>query len=253
MDKRAGAPALAGSASFMPRHRPYPVYRYVCLGPHPDARHRAVPVAHSPAGQCRSSSSGIGKSETFAVARAAPIPAADAATRQSAWWSMIPRSANSRRHRPARSASAARSGASRSALTRRRADGSSPDRSPRHISSTEIADTHGSTPTRLRLLTRPAAGRPGARRSERSSRAPAATCSTGPASVAASLRSDPPGGILIPLVSRVRNGPQGCFYVVPATLVIKTSFDQLGDEGAPTPRACPPVKIGYQCIVQLNV
>ena len=159
MEKRTESPAQAGSASFMPRDTPYPTclpYVSVARGcPRPDCS-----GTHSPTGQCRTSSSGSGKSETFAVANAAPTPKADAASRQSAWWRVMPRSANSRRQRPARSASAACSGASRNARTSRRADSSSPDRSPRHISSIEIADTHGSTPTRLNRLTRSAAGRP---------------------------------------------------------------------------------------------
>ena len=132
-----------------------------CMPPlHADAAIPNCSGTHAPTSQCRTSSSIIGKSETFAVANAAPTPTADAAIRQSAWWRVMPRSAYSRRHRPARAASAACKGASRSARTRRRAVDSSPGRRPRHISSIEITDTHGSTPTRLSPLTRSAAGRP---------------------------------------------------------------------------------------------
>ena len=102
----------------------------------------------------------MGKSSTFAVASAAPMPAAAAATRQSAWCRVMPRMACERRQAPARIPSAAPSGARRSPLKSRLAESSSPGRSPRQISSTEIAHVHGSVPMRRSPATRSAAGRP---------------------------------------------------------------------------------------------
>ena len=102
----------------------------------------------------------MGKSPAFAVASGAPMPAAAAATRQSAWWSVTPISANDRRQLPARLPSAAPNGARRRPLNSRRACSSSPDRNPRQISSTEIAQAHGSVPVRRRPARRAAAGRP---------------------------------------------------------------------------------------------
>ncbi len=120
----------------------------------PTTRHQA------PTRQCWTSSSGIGRSEMLAVASAAPTPTAAAAIKQSAWCSVMPLSAKSRRQRPARWPSAAPNGATRSACTRRRATGSSSGLRPRQISSTDTADTHGSTPARRKLRRRSAAGRP---------------------------------------------------------------------------------------------
>ena len=65
-----------------------------------------------------------------------------------------------RRQAPARIPSAAPSGARRSPLKSRLAESSSPGRSPRQISSTEIAHVHGSVPMRRSPATRSAAGRP---------------------------------------------------------------------------------------------
>ena len=113
-----------------------------------------------PEGQCWTSSSGIGKSATFAVANTAPAPTADAAIRQSAWCRVTPIAACSLRQRPARRPSATPKGAVLSACTRRRAAGSSSDRRPRQISSTDIADTQGATPWRLNIRRRSAAGFP---------------------------------------------------------------------------------------------
>ena len=102
----------------------------------------------------------MGKSLTLAVASAAPTPTAAAATKQSAWWRVMPLAAYSRRQRPERWPSTTPSGASRSAATRRRAAASSGGRNPRHISSTDTTDTHGSTPWRRRVRRRSAAARP---------------------------------------------------------------------------------------------
>ena len=75
----------------------------------------------------------MGKSSTFAVASAAPTPAAAAATRQSAWCRVTPRIAYDRRQLPARIPSAAPSGARRRPLNSRLAGCSSPGRRPRHL------------------------------------------------------------------------------------------------------------------------
>ena len=96
----------------------------------------------------------------FAVAIAAPTPLAAAAIRQSAWWSVLPRSANACRQVPARWPSATPSGARRSPRNSRCAIDSSPGRKPRQISSTEMTHTHGSTSKRRKPATRAAAGRP---------------------------------------------------------------------------------------------
>lgn len=189
----------------------------------------------------------------FAVANPAPTPTADAAIRQSAWWRVIPRPANSRRQRPARCASAARRGVNRSARTRRRADSSSSDRRPLQISSIEMGETHGSTPTRLNSLIRSAAGRP---RSASMSTVESRTnrdMSAGPARVSPPLCSDPSSRIFIPLVACVFDAPQGCLEIVPPALVVEASSYQLGDEGAAAPRTCPSVKIGNKFVVQPNV
>jgi len=111
-------------------------------------------------GQCSTVTPSIGKSATLAVASDASIPAAAAAIRQSAWWRVIPRSANCRRHVPALMPSAVPSGATRRPLKRRWTTGSSAALTPRQISSIEIAHTHGSVPVRRSAATRPAAARP---------------------------------------------------------------------------------------------
>ncbi len=117
-------------------------------------------AGYSPTGQCWSLSSSIGKSAGLPVASAAPTPIAAAAIRQSAWWTVTPWLASERLHVPASSPSATPSGASRRPRKSRRAAGSSCSRIPRQISSTEIAHTHGSSPTRRISRSRWAAGRP---------------------------------------------------------------------------------------------
>ena len=128
------------------------------------ALHASVPAStvddQAPTGQCSTDTSRIGKSLMLAVASAAPTSAAAAAIRQSAWCRVIPRCAKSRRHAPALRPCAMPSGATRSPFSRRRAASSSSGCSPRHISSTETAQTHGSTPMRRKRATRTPAGRP---------------------------------------------------------------------------------------------
>lgn len=72
----------------------------------------------------------------------------------------MPRLANKPLQLPARTPSAIPSGAILKPLKSRCAFVVSPSSKPRHISSTEIAQAHGSTPSRLSRITRVAAGRP---------------------------------------------------------------------------------------------
>ena len=81
----------------------------------------------------------------------------------------------------------------------------------------------------------------------------AASCSAGPPTVIPSLRPDPVRGILVPLVAGVRDSPQGCFDVVPPTLIIQTASDQLGDESTPTPLLRSPVECRDQFVIQVKV
>ena len=163
--------ALIPSIAFPGRSRSPPRARFCrCETPsgcHPAGFRRfrsgfrcTAPRIHAPIGQCCTSISLMGKSSTLAVASAAPMPAAAAATRQSAWCRVMPRMACERRQAPARIPSATPSGARRSPLKSRLAESSSPGRSPRQISSTEIAHVHGSVPMRRSPATRSAAGRP---------------------------------------------------------------------------------------------
>ena len=115
---------------------------------------------HESVGQCSTVSPGIGKSAVFAVASPAPTPTAAEAMRQSAWCSVMPCWENWRRHSPARIPSVTPSGARRRPRKSRSATDSSSGSRPRQISSTEMAQTHGSVPSRRRPATRAAAGRP---------------------------------------------------------------------------------------------
>ena len=110
--------------------------------------------------QASTRSSLMGKSCTFAVAREAEIPTAAAAMRQSAWCRVVPAAAKSRRQVPARRPSGTPSGANRRPRNSRTAWVSSSGWSPRQISSTEMAHTHGCVPRRRNPATRSAAGRP---------------------------------------------------------------------------------------------
>ena len=51
-------------------------------------------------------------------------------------------------------------------------------------------------------------------------------------------------------MTSIRDGPQGGFYLVPSTLVIKPTLDQSGNESTTTPRTGPPVEIGHKFFVQ---
>ena len=124
------------------------------------ARNAPKSSTHPPTGQRSTITSRMGKSSTLSVAMVALIPLAAAAIKQSAWCNVTPSSANSRRQLPAWMACATPRGAKRSPLNRRRAAPSSPCRRPRQISSTDIAQTHGSMPRRRKPDTRDAAGRP---------------------------------------------------------------------------------------------
>ena len=193
----------------------------------------------------------MGKSSILAVASAAPIPAAAAAIRQSAWCKVTPREANDLRHVPARLPSATPSGASRSPLNSRRACDSSPGSSPRHTSSTETAQAQGSVPVRRSPATRAAAGRPrervdqhgrveeqaGHRHPERRSSPP-------------SLPAHPRRRVVVPFVPGIGQTAERGFDVVPATFILEPTLDQLRDEGAPSPCAGTPVQLGYQSVIQ---
>lgn len=47
--------------------------------------------------------------------------------------------------------------------------------------------------------------------------------------------------------------PQCRLDVIPATLVVEPSTEQLGDEGAPSPGPDPPVELGHEVVVERNV
>ena len=214
----------------------------------PSTRHQA------PTRQCWTSSSGIGKSEMLAVASAAPTPTAAAAIKQSAWCSVMPLSANSRRQRPARWPSAAPNGAIRSAcyqatgqrlLIGPQGRARSPQRTPR-------------TPTVPRRHAAssgdgPLPAVPAARRSVRWSPAAIGTRSARPARIALPLGADPAGSIVVPIVAGVGDRAEQRFDLVPATLVIEAAPDHCRDERAPSPRPRPPVDVLNEMVLQLNV
>ena len=253
MEKRTESPAQAGSASFMPRDTPYPTcipYVSVARGcPRPDCS-----GTHSPTGQCRTSSSGSGKSETFAVANAAPTPKADAAIRQSAWWRVMPplsefttptartlrfcgvqRRQPQRSHQPTRRQFLAGSKSATYLLDRNR-------RHPWfHPDPSQSLDAISGRPTpegidqNRRIEHQPRHAQPDRRES------PLRCARTQPAG--SSSHSWPVSEIV----------PQGCFDVVPPTLVLETASDQLGDESTTPPRSRFPVECRHQFVIQLNV
>ena len=118
-------------------------------------------TCYLPTGQCSTVSSRMGKSLGLPVASRPPSESAAAATRQSAWASVRPRRANSRRHSPACQPSAAPNGAIRSPVKSARAGACSRGLSPRTVSSTLMAHTYGassasrSASRRLRASARP--------------------------------------------------------------------------------------------------
>ncbi len=67
------------------------------------------------------------------------------------------------------------------------------------------------------------------------------------------MGSDPSSRILIPVMTCVRKDSQGCFNVIPATLVVESAPDQLGDKGAPSARAGPTIKLSHEIVIQFNV
>ena len=101
--------------------------------------------------------------------------------------------------------------------------------SPRHISSIEIAQVHGSSPWRRRARRRSPAGRP--RRASMSTVESSRTLATSAdASLVGALASDPFTGIVIPFVALVGDSPERCLDIVPSPLVIESAANQLGDE-----------------------
>ena len=68
-----------------------------------------------------------------------------------------------------------------------------------------------------------------------------------------SLTPDPVRRICVPLVARIGNRAERGFDVVPTPLVLQRSPDHLCDERAAPSRACPPVELGYQIIIERYV
>ena len=131
-----------------------------------------------------------------------------------------------------------------------------PARSP----STEIADTQGSTPRRLKARRRSAAGRTPERVDQyRRVQARAATWlyrtngSTRAHRVATPLRANPRCRIFIPVVPGVGDRPQGPLDLIPAPFILETAPYQSGNERTATPGPGPSIKILDKIIVQLNV
>ena len=164
----------------------------------------------------------------------------------------MPPPANWRRHCPARIASDGPNGAHRKPRTSRPATPSSPGSRPRHISSIEIAQVHGSSPWRRRARRRSPAGRPrrASMRTVESSRILAISADATPVGA---LVTDPFTGIGIPFVALVSDGPERCLDIVPSPLVFKSSPDQLRDECAASPAAGAPIEFGDKLVVDCYV
>ena len=79
------------------------------------------------------------------------------------------------------------------------------------------------------------------------------TRSTSPAGVNAALRADPLGGVVVPCVTIVGNGPQRCLDLVPAVFVVESASDECRNERTAPPRASALVDVGNQMVIQLNV
>ena len=54
-------------------------------------------------------------------------------------------------------------------------------------------------------------------------------------------------------MSRIGQAAERGLDIVPAALVLDTTLDQLGDEGAPPPGAGTPIELGYQFVVQCDM
>lgn len=67
------------------------------------------------------------------------------------------------------------------------------------------------------------------------------------------LATDPFAGIVVPFVALVGDSPQRSFDVVPSSLVLQATANQLGNEGATAPASSPLVELGYERIIDGNV
>jgi len=123
-----------------------------------DVGYRPKFACHSPTGQWTTST--IGKSFGFPVARSPSASSATAAMRQSACHSVTPRAAYSLRHSPACHAAPESTSNTSNPEKRRRAAWSSLRRSPLTISSTLIAVVAGTSPRAWSASTLVTTGRP---------------------------------------------------------------------------------------------
>ncbi len=71
--------------------------------------------------------------------------------------------------------------------------------------------------------------------------------------IGAALFSHPARGIDVPRMTAVLDAAQGSFDIVPALLVIESTFDQLGDEGAAASFASTPIEFGEEFVVDTYV
>ena len=68
-----------------------------------------------------------------------------------------------------------------------------------------------------------------------------------------SLGSDPLGGIVIPGMAGAGQTVERRLDLVPPTLVVESSPDQLGDEGAAPPATGSGIQLGDEVRLELNV
>jgi hypothetical protein len=54
-------------------------------------------------------------------------------------------------------------------------------------------------------------------------------------------------------VAGLRDLSERCLDIFPALLIIQSTPDEFGDEGAPLPTTCPPIELGYQLVSQRDV
>ncbi len=208
-----------------------------------------------PAGQCSTTMSFIGKSRGLPVTRCAPTANAAAATRQSAWLSVVPWAAKSRRQRPAASPSVSPSGAIRSPRRSLRTVASSPRRAPRHTSSMLMAHTKGGGDEARTSRSRSAAGRPRStsmRTVVSSNRRGTAESAHAPR-VGAALTPHPPRGIGVPRVPLVSQLAERAQDVVPAPLIVQGATHGLGDECASLAPTKASVELGDEAWIEVYV
>lgn len=68
--------------------------------------------------------------------------------------------------------------------------------------------------------------------------------------IAVALGTNPPRGILIPVMALISYLPYRSLDVIPSALIIQTPPDQLGDERTPPPRPYTTVQLRHHFVLQ---